>query len=101
MIEPVRPQDASGIYRRQVASVPAPEQERTHGPRRAASGRRADQINLSEQARELHRAVEAVAAQPEERAALVAALRRQLTDGTYRIDARAIARALLAEGRDA
>lgn len=101
MIDPVRPQDASGVYRRQVANTPPPAHERGRGPERAGHGRRSDQIDLSERARELRSAVAAVANQPELRAELVAALRQQIDDGTYRVDARAIARALLAEGSDA
>ena len=42
-----------------------------------------------------------VATQPELRAELVAALRQQISDGTYRMDARTIARRLLEEGKGA
>ena len=101
MIEPVRPQDASGIYRRQLANVPPPGQERGRGAERAHGGRRSDQIDLSERAKEMRSIVAEVATQPELRAELVAALRQQIGDGSYRLDAHAIAQRLLAEGRGA
>ena len=102
MIEPVRPQDASGIYRQQVArSAVQAADERPRAVAAGARGRRADQIHLSERARELREALAAVQAQPEARAELVAAIRREIAGGSYRLDAREIARRLMTEGRDA
>ena len=98
MVDPIRPQDASGIYRRQITPSEAAHSERASGPAATGRGRRSDQINLSAGARELQRTLEAVRAQPELRAELMAALRREIADGTYRVDASAIARRMFAEG---
>ena len=98
VIEPVRPQDASGIYRRNVArSAEAAELGGVPAGWRSAATSRNDEIALSARARELCGALAAVAAQPETRAELVAALRHELADGTYRPDPAAIARRMLAE----
>ncbi len=104
MIEPVRPQDVSGIYRRNVAqSAEAAEAAERRAPaaRRALGSPRNDEITLSAQARELRSALAAVVAQPETRAELVAALRRQIADGSYRPDPAAIALRMLSERLDA
>ena len=97
-VEPVRPQDASGIYRRNVARAAEAAQERAQQGRRPGAARRSDQIALSDEARGLRAALEVVDAQPEVRAELVAEVRRQIQDGAYGIDAREIARRLLARG---
>ena len=98
MIEPVRPQDASGIYRRNIArSAEAAELGGVPAGRRPAATSRSDEIMLSTQARDLRGVLAAVADQPETRAELVAALRQELADGTYRPDPAAIARRMLAE----
>jgi negative regulator of flagellin synthesis FlgM len=102
MIDPVRPQDASGVYRRQIARAAEAADEQEGAARgRNAGSRRSDQITLSEQARDLRTALAAVEAQPETREELVAALRRQIAEGTYRPDPSAIARRMLTEGGDA
>ena len=97
MIEPVRPQDASGIYRRSIARSAEAAELTASARRRAAGTFRSDEITLSVQARDLRGALAAVAAQPETRAELVAALRQELADGTYRPDPAAIARRVLAD----
>ncbi len=102
MIEPVRPRAASGIYRQQLApraAYAADERPRTVAG--GARGRRTDQIHLFARANELRQVLAAVQAQPEARAELVAAIRREIAGGNYRADAREIARRLMTEGRDA
>ena len=102
MIEPVRPRDASGIYRQQLArSAAHAADERPRTVAGGARGRRTDQIHLSARASELRQVLAAVHAQPEGRAELVATIRREIADGSYRVDARGIARRLMTEGRDA
>ncbi len=56
--------------------------------------RRADEIRLSMGARELQQLREAVNAAPDIREDRVAAIRRQLAEGTYEIDYRALAQKL-------
>ena len=103
MVQPIRPQDASGIYRQQATATSraagagnTPEAGGSRGAGRA--GRRADHVELSSQAQEMQRALEAVNDQPEIRADRVTELRAQIADGTYRVDARTIAARLVQEG---
>ena len=103
MVQPIRPQDASGVYRQQAAATAgakAAEGGTDAGQARAAGrgGRRADQVQLSSQAQELQRALDAVTAEPDVRAARVDALRQQVASGTYEVDARAIASRMVREG---
>jgi negative regulator of flagellin synthesis FlgM len=96
MVQSIRPQDASGIYRRNLAGAAAAE----GAPQRAAGGsgrgRRTDSVALSSEAVLLARSLQAVQGSPEVRADLVAQLRASVQDGTYRIDAQRIAGQLLA-----
>jgi negative regulator of flagellin synthesis FlgM len=96
MVQSVRPQDASGIYRRTLGGVSGAEgaaPARSNGaPGRA---RRTDSVALSEQARLLARALEVVEEAPDARAELVTRLRAAVEDGTYRVDANQIAARLL------
>lgn len=105
MIQPIRPQDASGIYRQvggagagnggtgpsritreAVAGAP------TAPPRVAAArGRRADQVQISDRARQLRRVAIELAQTPDVRLDRVAELRAQIASGSYQIDPAAIA----------
>ncbi|TAK77558.1 MAG: flagellar biosynthesis anti-sigma factor FlgM [Dehalococcoidia bacterium] len=96
MVLPVRPQDASGVYQRQVAQAQAAAAQET--PRRVAqggaSGRRMDQVSLSAGAQSFARVMEAVQQQPDVRAERVASVRARIAGGMYGIDAGLIARRL-------
>ncbi len=95
MVQSVRPQDASGVYRRalgEVAQAGGAMQSRAGG---AARTRRADSVALSEQARLLARSLEAAEAASDVRPELVENLRSQVNDGTYRVNANQIAARML------
>ena len=102
MLQPIRPQDASQIYQRQVtsseaAAAPAPRRIETaasHG----GAGRRTDRAMFSSAAMEMSRALQAVTDAPDMRADRVEALRAAIESGTYRIDADAIAGSLVEQG---
>lgn len=107
MIQPIRPQDASGIYRQVggagagnagAAGASAAAREARTGAMPPASrtastsrGRRTDQVHISDEARQLRNATLEVQQAPDVRVDRVAALRAQIADGTYQIDAEAIA----------
>ncbi len=97
MVQSVRPQDASGIYRRTIGGINpadvAPAQRSTGGAPRV---RRADTVALSEEAMLLARALEAAEHGPDVRTDLVQGLRAAVHDGTYRVDATQIAARMLA-----
>ncbi len=100
MVLPVRPQDASGVYQRQVAqaqSASAPDSTR-RAARGGAAGRRTDEVALSANAQSFARVMEAVQQQPEVRADRVAAVRARIENGTYGIDAQVIAQRLHESG---
>ncbi len=93
MIQPIRPQDASGIYQRQIAQT---GDARDAAGGRAAeagthSGRRVDRVLLSPQAQRLVVARRAVAGAAEIREARVEELRARVENGSYRIDAHGVA----------
>ncbi len=98
MVQPIRPQDAGLIYQRQVTQADAAGAD--PGPRRpgAAGGRggsrRTDRVQLSPLALGLGRALQAVSAQSDVREARVSALRAQIAQGTYEVDAPGIAERL-------
>jgi negative regulator of flagellin synthesis FlgM len=98
MVQSIRPQDASGVYRRNLAGAAAADG--ASPPARGAGGanrtRRTDSVALSDEARLLARSLQAAHDTPEVRDGLVAELRASVNDGTYRIDARRIAIQLLA-----
>ncbi len=100
MIQPIRPQDASGIYQRQVTQ--AQDAIEAAGPRRAdgahVPGRRTDQLSLSDEARVFARVMQAVTEAPDTRAARVAELRDRVDAGQYRVDADMLARLLIERG---
>lgn len=104
MVQPVRPQDASNVYRQQAASTARPgggtpaaggDAGAPRGPQR---GRRADQVTLSDEGRQLRRVLDAMAQLPEVRAQRVAFLQQQIADGTYDRGITAVARRLVEEG---
>ncbi|MCK9486196.1 MAG: flagellar biosynthesis anti-sigma factor FlgM [Dehalococcoidia bacterium] len=97
MVQPIRPHDASGIYRREVSNSAAVEA--AGDTRRAGSGastRRTDRVTLSEGAREFARIMQDVQRAPDVRADRVAALRQQIEAGEYVVDHTGLA-ALLAD----
>lgn len=98
MVQPIRPHDASGIYRTQGthAAETEPNGSRTGGGRRPDGHGRTDSVSLSPRGRELAYAEGAVRAAPEMRAQRIAQIQEQLDGGTYRIDPRAIAQAMFA-----
>jgi flagellar biosynthesis anti-sigma factor FlgM len=99
MVQPIRPQDATGIYQRQVAQTDAAEAAaRRNGTAGAASGRRTDQVSLSENAHAFARIMRGVLEQPDVRAQRVEALRARIEQGTYDVDALLIARRLYDRG---
>lgn len=63
--------------------------------REASPAPTGDRIDISAQAVCIHRARLAVGAAPETRPALVERLQREIADGTYRVDSRALAARLL------
>lgn len=99
MVNPIRPNEASSIYRRLVGATA----ESTGGSGRTqdaggAGNRRQDQVHISEQAQTRLRLLEAVRSEPAARADLVARLKEQISSGDYEIDGDAIAEAMLDEG---
>lgn len=100
MIQPIRPQDASGIYQRQVEQAP---QVDSNGRRTGQSGAtgvgpRHDQVSVSGRAQQLRRVMEAMPEVSETRETRVAELQARIESGGYEVDATAIARRLLDDG---
>lgn len=100
MVLPVRPQDASGVYQRQVAQAQAASAHEAtrRSTRGSASSRRSDEVSLSATAQSFARVMEAVQQQPDVRADRVAAVRARIANGTYGIDAQLIAQRLAEHG---
>lgn len=99
MVQSIRPQDASGVYRRNLAGATAAEgASAPRGAAGAGRSRRTDSVALSSEALLLARSLQAAHAAPELREQLVAQLRASVQDGTYRVDARRIAGELLGQG---
>jgi negative regulator of flagellin synthesis FlgM len=96
MVQPIRPHDASGIYRREVSNSEAVDAAST--ARRGAPGasKRADRVTLSEGAREFARLMQAVQEAPDVRADRVADLKSRIESGSYQVDHNGLA-ALLAD----
>ncbi|RJQ12007.1 MAG: flagellar biosynthesis anti-sigma factor FlgM [Dehalococcoidia bacterium] len=103
MVLPVRPQDASGVYQRQVAQAQAATaHEATRRTARSGGpGRRTDEVSLSATAQSFARVMEAVQQQSDVRADRVSAVRARIADGTYSIDADLIAQRLAEHGFEA
>jgi flagellar biosynthesis anti-sigma factor FlgM len=100
VIQPIRPQDATGIYQRQAVqgaeSEPGVRTGRAAGE--AHGGRRSDRVTISSQAQELHQVMSAVRDAPDVRAERVARLHAQVAAGQYRVDPEAVARRLVEDG---
>lgn len=101
MIQPIRPQDVSGVYRQQaISGAPTPPAGiPADAPSRArAVARRTDQVELSDGARQLQTLLDAVRALPDVRADRIAFLRDQVAAGAYDIDAATVAQRLVEQG---
>lgn len=99
MVEPIRPQDATGVYQRQVEATGGAMRTTPGRGTTAAggTGRRADSVTLSEQARRLQRVLTVVSGLPDVRNERIAELRARLASGDYRVDADEIARRMVEE----
>ena len=99
MMQPIRPSDATGVYRRQVNSAQdAPDGARRRAGGEAAGDRSSDRVSISDEGQHLSRILDAVSALPEVREARIAAIRQQLAQGSYEVDAAAIAERMVDEG---
>ena len=100
MIQPVRPNDATGVYQRQVVSADSAGGDGSRGDRAGASraGRRSDDVTISDEAQQLRRVLDAVSELPDLREARIAHIREQLAQGQYGVDVAAIAERLVDEG---
>lgn len=100
MIQPIRPQDASGVYQRQVEQAPATGPSRRGGPSGGSGdvAGRHDEVNVSGRAQQLRRVMEAMPEVAEIREARVAALQAQVESGSYEVDATSVARRLVDDG---
>jgi flagellar biosynthesis anti-sigma factor FlgM len=103
MVQPIRPQDVSNVYRQQSASTSRTgrgadgnDSNATRGAN--GGGRRSDQVMLSEEALQLQRVLESIAGQPAEREQRIEALRAQIADGTYDRDLDTVARRMVQDG---
>lgn len=103
MVLPVRPQDASGVYQRQVAQAQAASaHEATRRTARSGgTSRRSDEVSLSATAQSFARVMEAVQQQPDVRADRVADVRARIANGSYGVDADLIAQRLAERGFEA
>jgi flagellar biosynthesis anti-sigma factor FlgM len=102
-IQPIRPQDASGIYRRNVIATggtPGGQQatDRAQGDAAARGARRVDSVSLSGQAQELRRVLAAIRELPDIRDARITYIREQLANGVYSRDVANIAERMIEEG---
>lgn len=86
MVQPIRPHDASGIYRRQVSSAEAAEASGEGRRAGKAVSQRADKVTVSEGAREFARIMDAVKEAPDARASRVADLKARIESGAYEVD---------------
>ena len=99
MIQPIRPNEAAGIYQRQIASAEtAADGSRGNRPAAPGTDGRSDQVTISRRAQQLSRLLDAVIAVPDVREARVAFLRQQIAEGRYEVDLATIAERLLEEG---
>lgn len=102
MVNPIRPGDATGVYRRLVGAA-ADAAEATEGTTRARAGtpggsRHVDEVSISESGQTLRRLIDAVSAQPDVRADRVAQLKAQIERGEYRLDSATVAERMIDEG---
>lgn len=104
MVQPIRPQDAGGVYRQQSSQAAQAAQEALANPQRrvrSAGGEgspRADRVQLSERAHTLARIGSAVSDAPDVREARVAELRARVEAGEYHVNATALAQRLAGLG---
>ena len=101
-IQPIRPQDASGIYRQTAVTTGAAASQtaadRLRGDSTARGGRRTDSVSLSEEAQELRRVLAAVRELPDTREARIGHIRERLANGVYSRDVATIAERMIEEG---
>lgn len=100
MIQPIRPQDASGIYQRQVEQAPEAAPARP-GNRRSggtSAAPRHDQVTVSPRAHLLRRVMETMPEISDVRTSRVEELQARVEAGDYEVDAQSIARRLLDDG---
>ncbi len=100
-IQPIRPQDASGIYRQTAVSTGGVAQsaaERQRSASASGGGRKADSVSLSQEAQELRRVLAAVRDLPDTREARIGHIREQLANGVYSRDVATIAERMIEEG---
>ena len=89
MMQPIRPQDASNVYRQQAASTTRsggstpPVGGDTGTSVGSRGGRRVDRVTLSPEGLQLQRVLDAMKQLPDVRAERVAVLQQQIADGTY------------------
>lgn len=99
MIQPIRPQDASGVYQRQVEQAPQTGTARRAGSTDAEGApARHDQVSVSGRAHQLRRVMEVMPEVSDVREARIAALQAQVEAGSYEVDATSVARRLLDDG---
>ena len=105
MVQPIRPQDATGIYRRHLSDAAPAGPASGPDPGRAVEGatrsRRSDSVSLSANAQSIRRVFEAINDGPDVRAELVDRLRAEIASGEYEVDADSIAQRLFADGLSA
>jgi flagellar biosynthesis anti-sigma factor FlgM len=88
MVQPIRPQDVSNVYRQQAASTSRAGGQNAPGNEDASvnaggRGRRSDQVSLSDEAQQLRRVLASISELPDVREQRVAFLREQIENGTY------------------
>jgi negative regulator of flagellin synthesis FlgM len=100
VIQPIRPNDATGVYQRNVDSADAANagSRPNGGTAGAGQSHRVDQVTISEQAQQLRRVLDAAVSASDVREDRVEFIRRQLDAGTYTVDVGAIATRLVDEG---
>ncbi len=99
MIQPIRPNDATGVYGRQITSADsAAEESPGEAPAIRRAGGRSDRVTISERAQELRRLLAAASGAPDVREARIADIRQQLAEGGYQLDITGIAERLVDEG---
>ena len=100
MVQPIRPQDVTNVYRQQAASTARTASAGAGGtganPRAAVL--RSDRVQLSDEPVPLRRVLDSIAEHPELREERIAELRSQIDAGTYDRGFTQVANRLLDEG---